>query len=421
VQGNVLPPGAFPHTRQTSEERVSSSLRVREDPSPPQETSACISKQHQAAEEALARPVGEERRAAPAAQTPSKSEAGTIVRRSPTPSVRTAPHASSLEKGQRLTIERAVQEYLQAHRIVGHRPKTLEWHQMALSHLQAYLLTECHLMLVHQITEEVMRNWLASLAQTPTTRGAPRSASTIETYARSARAFFRWLVERGMLACSSMSESAFPRASIPLPDFVSPATFEQVMRAGVSPKAQGHGAERLGARDQALLWVLFDTGITVSELCALRVADLDLQTGLMRVRGKGGQERQMALGPACLGHLRWYLKQMNPTTRRGLTRRKAGGDPLFGSKGKQPLTKNGVTMVFARFRKRAGISGTTISPQVLRHSFALQYLQTGGSPQVLQELLGYEGMAPVKRYLRWHDQLLHEQTQQESEGVIERC
>ena len=115
----------------------------------------------------------------------------------------------------------------------------------------------------------------------------------------------------------------------------------------------------------------------------------------------------MPLGATCLSHLRAYLRQMEPTTKRGLARRRAGGDPLFGSKGKQPLTRNGVTMVFARFRTRAGISDTTMSPQMLRHSFALRYLQAGGNPRGLQELLGYEGMAAVRQYLRWQDQLFH--------------
>ena len=170
---------------------------------------------------------------------------------------------------------------------------------------------------------------------------------------------------------------------------------------------------RLAARDRALLWVLFDTGITVAEACALRVADLDPKTGVLHVRGKGGRERQLTLGPPCLGHLRVYLRQMDPTTRRGLARRKAGGDPLFGSEGKQPLSRNGVTMVFVRFRKRAGISESPISPQIFRHSFALRYLQAGGNPRGLQELLGYEGMAPVRQYLRWQNHLFHHQTQNE--------
>ena len=166
----------------------------------------------------------------------------------------------------------------------------------------------------------------------------------------------------------------------------------------------------MATRDRALLWVLFETGMTVSEVCALRVADLDLQAGLLRVRGKGGQERLMPLGATCLSQLRAYLKQMEPTTKSGLARRRSGGDPLFGSKEKQPLTRNGVTMVFARFRTRAGLSDTPMSPQVLRHSFALRYLQAGGNPRGLQTLMGYGGMAPIRQYLHWHDQLLHNLT-----------
>jgi len=316
-----------------------------------------------------------------------------------------------------LTIERAVHEYLQAHRAVGHRPKTLEWHRMALSHLQQYLLNECHLLLTDQITETTMKNWLTSLAQTPTTRGSLRSASTTQTYARSARAFCCWLVERGTLSYSPMSERAFPRITVPLPRFVSPATFDQVMRASFSRKTKAPGAKCTALRDQAILWVLFDTGITVSELCALWVADLDHHTGSLRVRGKGGEERLMPLGAICLSHLRVYLKQMEPTTKKGLARRQAGGDPLFSSKGKQPLTRNGVTILFARFRQQVRISEKALTSQILRHSFALRYLQAGGNPHGLRALMGYEGMAPIRQYLRWYDQLIHEQMQKGTEEV----
>ncbi len=189
------------------------------------------------------------------------------------------------------------------------------------------------------------------------------------------------------------------------------------MQAGFSQQAKAPGIPCTVTRDQALIWVLFDTGITIAEVRTLHLADLDLQKGLLRVRGKGGKERLMPLGPICMSHLRSHLRLMNPTTKRGLVSRQAGGDPLFGSQDKQPLTKNGVTMVFARFRKRARVREIRITPQILRYSFALRYLQAGGSPQVLQELLGYEGMAPVRQYLRWSDQLLHEQTQEETERI----
>jgi site-specific recombinase XerD len=415
LQRNGLASAELSPPRPASEGLDTSSLPVCEGTRSLGSTDTCSSNRPQTAEELSSRTGRRTRGSIPAAPTSSKRDPGQLARRPPAISSPSAAHPSSSEKGQRLTMERAIQEYLQAHREVGHRPKTLEWHHMALGHLQHYVLNECHLLLVNQISEATICSWLAFLAQTPTTRGSQRAASTIETYARSARAFFSWLVERGTLSCSPMSERAFPRTSAPLPHVVSSATFDQVMRAGFSQIAKAPGAKHLAARDQALLWVLFDSGITVSELCALRLADLDQHTGLLRVRGKGGKERQMPLGESCLSHLRAYLKQMEPTTKRGLARRHAGGDPLFASKGKQALTRNGVTMVFARFRKRAGISDTAISPQNLRHSFALRYLQAGGNPVGLQALLGYEGMAPVRQYLRWQNQLFHHQTQNKSD------
>ncbi|HET8843252.1 MAG TPA: tyrosine-type recombinase/integrase [Ktedonobacteraceae bacterium] len=124
----------------------------------------------------------------------------------------------------------------------------------------------------------------------------------------------------------------------------------------------------------------------------------------------------LSLGITCQRAMRAYLRQMNSATKRGLERRQAGGDPLFGSQAKEPLTKNGVTMVCARFRERAGIGEMAISPQVLRHSFALRYLRAGGNPHGLQELLGYEGMAPVRQYLRWYEQMLQAQRQQAEES-----
>ena len=213
-------------------------------------------------------------------------EAGRCRPCPPAVSSPSAAHPSSPEQSQHLTIERAVKEYLQAHCEVGHRLKTLEWHQTVLGHFQQYVLTECHLLLVNQIAETTICNWLAFLAQAPTARGSQRMASTVETYARSARAFFGWLIERGMLSCSPMSERAFPRTRVPLPQVVSPATFDQAMRAGFPRKEKAPGAMRMAARDQALLWVLFETGMTGSEVCALRVADLDLQAGRLACEGK---------------------------------------------------------------------------------------------------------------------------------------
>ncbi len=319
----------------------------------------------------------------------------------------------SQQRSRPLTIERAIHSYLQAHRTARHRPKTLEWHRMVLHQLQDYLLLERHLLHVSQMTETDLDAWIASLRETPTPAGRPRSPSTIETYARSARAFCTWLVHQGVLTCSPMSEEAFPRASVPFPAVVAPERFERFVQASCSRASQVLTTKR----NRALLWVLFDTGITLSEVCALHLADVEPGTGILSVRGKGGKVRRMSVGSTCLSHLLAYLDQVYPTKKNALGRRKMGDDPLFVSEQDHALTKSSLTSLLKRLHNRAGVSETAISPQNLRHSFALRYLQTGGDPQGLQELMGYEGMAPVRQYLRWHTQWLREQMQKGTEEL----
>ncbi|GCE17149.1 hypothetical protein KDK_09490 [Dictyobacter kobayashii] len=117
----------------------------------------------------------------------------------------------------------------------------------------------------------------------------------------------------------------------------------------------------------------------------------------------------MALGSVCLGSLLSYLDQLHEKGRGNRD------DPLFHSENGCSLTKNSLTLVFAWLRKRAGASDTSITPQILRHSFAFRYLQTGGNPHGLQLLLGYEGMAPVRQYLRWYDQLVRDRLEKKAE------
>ena len=279
---------------------------------------------------------------------------------------------------------------------------------MALRHLQYYLLAERHLLLVSQIRETDIRGWVVFLAQTPTVTGKLRSASTIEIYARSVRAFCTSLVHRGELLSSPMSEDWFPRTSLPLPHLIPTEIFEQFLQAGSLSEAKASKAKSMAARDRAILWVLFETGISVCEVCSLRLGDVDRKTGTLSVRGKGGNVRQLPLGPTCLDHLLSYLKQVHSEKKDHGAERNTGDEPLFLSEKGRSLTNNAVTLLFVRLSKRVGSNGIAISPRLLRHSFALRYLQAGGNPHSLKELLGYEGMPQVKRYLAWHDQLVRD-------------
>jgi site-specific recombinase XerD len=153
--------------------------------------------------------------------------------------------------------------------------------------------------------------------------------------------------------------------------------------------------------------MLFDTGISLSELCALRLGDVDCACGIVTIGGQGARARRLALGPQGLRQVLSYLEQHRPKPEELVAWGNASEDHLFLSETRRALTISGIALLFVRIKKRAGIAGEQVSPQMLRHSFALRYLQMGGNPRRLQEMLGYSGMAQVKQYLRWHEQVVH--------------
>jgi site-specific recombinase XerD len=93
-----------------------------------------------------------------------------------------------------------------------------------------------------------------------------------------------------------------------------------------------------------------------------------------------------------------------------------GEDHLFLAETRLPLSKNGMELLFARLKKRSGITSKRISPHILRHTFAIRYLVNGGDPFSLQELLGHEDMATVKIYMRMNDETIQDQKRKFSPG-----
>lgn len=300
-----------------------------------------------------------------------------------------------------LTIEQAIQEYLENQRSHHRRPKTLEWHEHALGLFQHYLLSEHQCLLLHQITQAQVHVWLAFLAQSPTSRrGSLRSTSTVESYARSARAFCCWLVRHTYLHATPFAHLALPRLENRVLHPLAPEEWEQLLLACHSPKKTDVLAERATARNRAILWLLLETGMRVSEVCDLRLSDVDREQGTLLIRGKGATARRLMLGYEGLDHLRSYLD----TYRQGATARSkqrgASEDHLFLSETGRPLTRNGMALLFGRLRKRAGIMRKGVNPSLMRESFALRYLLAGGEPFILQELLGYPNQAISARYVR---------------------
>ncbi len=147
-------------------------------------------------------------------------------------------------------------------------------------------------------------------------------------------------------------------------------------------------ADLAAARNRAILWVLFDTGMYTTEVCELCLGDVDREQGMVRVRGKGGAARWLTLGHEGRRHLFAYLDHFRLKEVKHFKQGRANAEPLFLSETGRPLTKSAIGLVFGRLRKRVGVNTKTICASLVRKNFAVRYLQTGGDLCTLWELLG---------------------------------
>jgi site-specific recombinase XerD len=319
-------------------------------------------------------------------------------------------------QAQRRVIATLIEAYLQDHIGGNSSEKTLEWHRTALGLMQHFFKGELDITQIEEVEADDISAWFAHLRSTPAARGKVRSERTVQTYARSARAFFHWLVRRGTIAHNPFERVVFPKVGRPLIQTITTEEFEKLLLACVPPNETGPFAERAAVRNRAILWLLYDTGIRVSELINLRVSDVDRKHGVITVLGKGAKERRVALGQNCLRNLAYYLDKHRPDEEELAEWGSAGEDHLFLSETRQPLTKNGMEMLFKRLKKRAGIIGKRISPHILRHTFAMNYLIKSNDPFSLQELLGHEDLTTVLNYIHMNDTVLQEQKRKYSPG-----
>ncbi len=319
-------------------------------------------------------------------------------------------------QARRHIIATLIEAYIQDHVGGNSSEKTLEWHRTALGLMRLFLEEELDITQIDDVEADDISAWFAYMRITPGANGKVRSERTIQTYARSARAFFHWLVRRSTLEGNPFEHVVFPKVGRPLIQTITTEEFERLLLACAPPNETGSFAERAAVRNRAILWLLYDTGIRVSELINLRLGDLDRKKGVVTVLGKGAKERRIALGQNCLRNLSYYLDKHRPDEEELAEWGSAGEDHLFLSETRQPLTKNGMEMLFKRLKKRAGIEGKRISPHILRHTFAMNYLIKSNDPFSLQELLGHEDLTTVLNYIHMNDTVLQEQKRKFSPG-----
>jgi integrase/recombinase XerD len=150
----------------------------------------------------------------------------------------------------------------------------------------------------------------------------------------------------------------------------------------------------VGIRNRAMLLVLLDTLIRVSELVGLDAEDVDFDEGVIQVMGKGGKERRVPFGTSTGQALRRYRSAVEDLRQ---------GDPFFITRGGRRTSRWAVHMMMADCGRMAGIEGVRCSPHTMRHTGAKRFILAGGDVFTLQKLLGHTTLVMVRRYVELAD------------------
>lgn len=217
---------------------------------------------------------------------------------------------------------------------------------------------------------------------------AQQGSVSVRTSARrlsSLRRLYQYLAREGKVASDPSVIIESPRLGRALPKSLTETEVELLLDA---PDAE----TTIGLRDRAMLEVLYATGLRVTELVGLRLDQINLRQGVVRVVGKGNKERLVPLGEEALHWLERYLRDARP----GLFRGQPDATVFPSSRG-QLMRRQTFWHVVKRYALKAGIS-KTMSPHVLRHAFATHLLNHGADLRVVQMLLGHSDISTTQIY-----------------------
>jgi len=198
------------------------------------------------------------------------------------------------------------------------------------------------------------------------------------------RGFFRFLMRERAIASDPTALVDRPRLGRRLPRVLS---FEEVERLLAAPDT----TTNRGARDAAMIHLMYASGLRVSELVSLRTADLDTSRGLVCPLGKGTKRRLVPVGEVALAHVSRYVSDIRPRIARGVS------PTLFLSPSGRHLSRQGFWKLLKRYAAAAGIR-TPLSPHKLRHSFATHLLRGGADLRAVQAMLGHASLGTTEIY-----------------------
>lgn len=214
----------------------------------------------------------------------------------------------------------------------------------------------------------------------------------------SIRGFYRFLAQEEILPSDPSRLIDLPKSGLKLPDVL---TIDEVKRLLDAPDPQ----KPSGCRDAAMLELLYAAGLRVSELITLKLQDVNLTAGYVRVFGKGAKERVVPIGQYAQEKIRRFITG----ARQALLKDRISAT-LFVARAGKPLSRQGFWKLIKRYGLRAGLR-KVITPHTLRHSFASHLLEGGADLRAVQTMLGHADIATTQIYThvaRDHLKYLHQ-------------
>jgi integrase/recombinase XerD len=236
-----------------------------------------------------------------------------------------------------------------------------------------------------EVTEDDLVAYLSSL------RSRELSPASVARAMVPVRALHRFLADEGRASTDPAAHLELPRVPKGLPKAL---TEEEVGRLLDAPVGDGPAV----LRDRAMLEVLYGTGVRVSELVGLSIADVDLDAALLRAFGKGSKERIVPIGvPAVRALVAWLGPEGRPLMAPAQWRRRGDAEAVFLNARGGRLSRQGAWDVLRRYAKQVDLEGK-LTPHVLRHSCATHMLDHGADIRAVQELLGHASISTTQVY-----------------------
>ncbi len=199
------------------------------------------------------------------------------------------------------------------------------------------------------------------------------------------RGFYRFLVQEKILRNDPARLIDLPKSGLKLPHVLSTEEIELLLKAPDTDKPNG-------IRNAAMLELLYAAGLRVSELINLKLQDINLEAGFVRIFGKGSRERIVPIGVHARKKINTYLKNVRP-----LRLKQTTSPYLFIARAGKPMTRQGFWKLQRRYAMQAGLN-KKITPHSLRHSFASHLLEGGADLRAVQVMLGHVDISTTQIY-----------------------